>query len=719
MAKLAKEIDLGNLTSYVYPSGTYDADKLGIPSLMVQRTGATNADKWAGPIPPTVARPMETSAQVPGMMPWVMSWSPVEDWIFLADGASVAATRRVQMYKFNRTTSQFSWKGFITVSFPSAGTQGTYTVRGFRMIYDTYTTGTAAASGTAVTGTGTAWSASRLAVGSRIGFGSTNPSEITTWYEMQAIGSDTGITLTGSAGTVAGGPYVIEDLRAVMSLTNAVTVTNGGLFQVKGLSHDAFSPAGTAVPAATTVDNIRATYWHTDASTNTNTVTLGVGIQSKVSFTEQNIFVLDTIANPVMFKFNLRAALTPTAGKDTNAFVFKSGAGGALTGTASQVNNARLANTGHGPGAGSECLYFTTTTRVYRTAPVSTITTGSTSWLSGGDVMTEIPPGSTATQLAFAAMNSIEFIQSLDKFVITTTSATGARHYITQYRTDGGQFDRVFLIDTRHLSQTTASTDAPPIPATLGVIPHIWVESGIAYMTTTGATATTNFLYAFTVGSDWEYAEATNQRLVLPRMATAGALNYSKVAVNFQDVSGGASGYNLGAPTEGIRVYQRTSGITDDSGPWTLVDEYGDLSGIDGAAYIQFMIEFKNIGITCLPTRVYNLTVTYDDLSTDDHYQPSVGNSSLADKRFAWRFAAAWGGTVPALRVQLFNALTGFLLDDDDSVTQAGTWEKSTDGGDNWAAYNSTDKANDITYIRYTPASLADDLRVRAVLTEA
>jgi len=637
----------------------------------------------------------------------------------MADGAAVAATRRVQMYKFNRVTAQFTWKGFITVSLPSAGTQGTYTVRGFRMIYDTYTTGTASASGTAVTGTGSAWSASRLAVGSRIGFGSTNPNNITTWYEISAIGSDTGITLSGTAGTVTDGPYVIEDLRAVMSLTNAVTVTNGGLFQVKGLNHDIFSPVGTAVPAATTVDNIRASYWHTDAATNTNTVTLGVGVQSKVSFTEQNIFVLDTVANPFVFKFNLRAALTPTAGKDTNAFVFKSGAGGVLTGAPSQVNNARLATTGHGPGSGLECLYFTTASRVYRTAAVGTITSGSTTWLSGGDVMTEIPPGSTATQTAFGTLNSIEFIQSLDKFVITTTSASAARSYITQYRTDGGQFDRVFLTDTRQLNQTTASPDVPPIPTTLGVVPNIWVEGGIAYMSTTGATALNHFLYAFTVGADWEYAATTNQRLILPRIATSGAVNYSKVSVNFQDVAGGASGYNLGAPTEGIRVYYRTSGITDNSGAWTLTDESGDMSGVDGASYIQFCIEYKNIGITCLPTRVYNLTVTYDDLSTDDHYQPSVGNSSLSGKRFAWRFSSAWGGTVPTLRVQLFNALTDFLLDDDDSVTQAGTWEKSTDGGTSWASYNATDKANDITYIRYTPASLADDLRVKAVLTEA
>lgn len=718
MTKLAQEVNFGSLTEYVYPTGTYNADQLGVPDLMLQHSGAGDTDNWAGPIPPSVARPVETAGAVPGIMPWVHSWSDTEDWVFLADGAAVAATRRIQMFKFNRLTSTFSWQGFVTLTLPSAGTQGTYTIRGFRMSYEKYTTGTAAASGTAVTGSGTAWQASRIPVGCRIGFGSTDPTAISTWYEISAIGSDTGITLTAGAGTVADGPYVIEDLRALVLLTNAVTTTNGGLFQAKGLSHDIFSGGGTVIPAATTTDSIRAVYWHTDAATNTNIIGIGIGVDTIASFTEQHVYTLDTLVNPYAFKYNIRAALTPASGKDTNAFVLKTGAGGAVTGAISQVNNGRLVTAAHSTGSGLNCIYFTTATRVYRTADVSTFTGGSTTWLSGGDVMTEVPPGGTATQTAFGTMNCIEYIGSLDKFIICSTAATGGRHYITEYKVDASQFERVLLVDTRQLNQSTASSDAPPMPKTLAVVPHIWVENGIAFMVTTGTTAITNFLYAFPVSADWEYAADTDQRLVLPRVSTTGALNYSKVSVNFQDVMGGTSGYNLGAPTEGLRIYYRTSGITDDSGSWTLVPETGDMDGIAGADYIQFMIEFKTIGITCLPSRVYNVVVTYDDLSTDSHYQPSVGESDLTNKYFAWRFSTAWGSTVPTLRIRLYNALTGFLLNDDDSVTQDGTWEKSTDGGSTWGAYNATDKANDITYIRYTPSSLADNLRVRAMLTE-
>jgi hypothetical protein len=54
----------------------------------------------------------------------------------------------------------------------------------------------------------------------------------------------------------------------------------------------------------------------------------------------------------------------------------------------------------------------------------------------------------------------------------------------------------------------------------------------------------------------------------------------------------------------------------------------------------------------------------------------------------------------------------------DTSSGATGTWEKSTDGGSNWTSYNTTDKANETTYIRYTPLSLGDNIKVRALLTQ-
>ena len=165
-------------------------------------------------MPIAVSRPMEASVAIPYSFPWAMRWSETatdqKDWIFQADIATAAATRRLGMWEYDRLTAVLNYVGFLTITFP--GTSEAKTIRGLRMSYEKYSTGTVAASDTAVTGSGTAWQTNRCCVGNRIGFGSTDPNAITTWYEISAMASDTGITLATSAGTVtAGTPYVIED----------------------------------------------------------------------------------------------------------------------------------------------------------------------------------------------------------------------------------------------------------------------------------------------------------------------------------------------------------------------------------------------------------------------------------------------------------------------------------------------------------------------------
>jgi hypothetical protein len=103
---------------------------------------------------------------------------------------------------------------------------------------------------------------------------------------------------------------------------------------------------------------------------------------------------------------------------------------------------------------------------------------------------------------------------------------------------------------------------------------------------------------------------------------------------------------------------------------------------------------------------------------THSCFQPSASLSSALNKRFAWRFAVAFSGTVPALRIRLYNAVNGDLLVDDSTVNPDGTWEKATDGV-TWVAYGTlSDKSNETTYIRYTPASLGDNIKVQAILTQ-
>ncbi len=699
-------------TGTTTPYTSYDSTKTNLGVLIQQRTGASATDKFAGPMPIALARPMEASTAITVAYPHVIAYSPDVHWVFLAENSTAAATRRIIKYTYTISTGVFNWDGFITLTFPAA-TVG-HTVRGFRMTRDLYTTGAASVSGTAVTGSGTDWATSGLAVGSRIGFGTSDPTAVTTWYEISAVNSNTSITLTTSAGTVSSGAYVIEELRAIVSTSNTTT-TNGGLFIAKGLREIIFSTAGTTIPAATTVDNIRAVYWCADASTVTNTIACGVALGAKDSWTQQYAYVIDgTAGTNRVYKYNLRAALTSiVSGKTTSSFVLVTGAQ-TPTGTVSQANNGRVGTLAHGPGSGIESLYYVTTTRVYR-ASLSSITSGNIAWQS--DAMQEIPPGGTSTYPITSALNSVEISDATDRLIVMSSGTAGARSYVTQYNTVGNPFDHIFLIDDKQYDQSSTDAGAVAHPAISALPFSVWSEAGICYMCRISTVATTNQLYAVPLGAHWTYAASTpQQRLITPSLSTVNAVTFSRVYINSLNQLGSGT---LGLPPEPFRLFYRTSGIVDNSGTWNALDDGSVLNGIAPTSEIQFMFEFKILGGSCIPCRIYSLSLTYQDNTTDSHYQPSVGNSSITSKVFSWRFSTAFGGTVPTLKIQLFDAVTGgSLLNDTTTASAAGTWEKSVDGGSIWSTYNTSDKANDLTYIRYTPTSLADNIKVRALLTQ-
>ena len=85
--------------------------------------------------------------------------------------------------------------------------------------------------------------------GPRIGFGSTDPTQITQWFQIGSINSGTSLNLTTSPGVIpAGTPYVIEELRFAFAITQATAPTNGGLFLLKGACYLDFQTSTTAGP---------------------------------------------------------------------------------------------------------------------------------------------------------------------------------------------------------------------------------------------------------------------------------------------------------------------------------------------------------------------------------------------------------------------------------------------------------------------------------------
>jgi hypothetical protein len=220
-------------------------------------------------------------------------------------------------------------------------------------------------------------------------------------------------------------------------------------------------------------------------------------------------------------------------------------------------------------------------------------------------------------------------------------------------------------------------------------------------------------MYALPLGAHWTYAATTNQRVITPSISTPDCIAYKRMLTSVVDHVG-SEDYRI--PTASIIPYYRTNGITDNTGEWIPLSEDGDLSGLSPSSNIQFMFEFTTISLLCVPGRIMSMAVLYEDYSTDPHYQPSAGKTEIASKRFAWRFATAFGSTVPTLKVRLFDAVTGGLILEDSTIGPTGTWEKSTDGGSNWSAYNTTDKGNETTYVRYTPATLPDNIKIRSLL---
>lgn len=241
----------------------YDSSKTMLSSLFRQATGVNVEDRYVSPKPSALVNISEVAIGSQ-FMPHVYKWSSNIYWVFCASNAGAAATRTITLFEFDSNSSTLTYKGYITLSGTTVA--GNKTVRSLRGFVYEHTTGTVSTSGssTTITGSSTAFVDERIAVGARIGFGTTDPTAVATWYEITAIASNTSLTISGPVTLSAGTSYVIEEIRIALACTNA-TLINGGVHLIKGLNYSTFVSGGTTIAEATTVDNIRASYLLTDA----------------------------------------------------------------------------------------------------------------------------------------------------------------------------------------------------------------------------------------------------------------------------------------------------------------------------------------------------------------------------------------------------------------------------------------------------------------------
>lgn len=719
MTRIAIEQLVTTPTNLNYLSeSAYDYTKWNLGKGIIYNAGATALEKYISPHFDAI-HPMEESTAFACNYIYTINYSATLDYIFgLENSTGATATRRIHLWSVNKKTMARSWNGFITMTYLSATA---HTARDFKIDRKQESTGTVAVSGTAVTGISTLFSTNRVAVGARIGFGSTDPTAITTWYRISAISTDTGLTLATSAGTIgAGSAYIIEEYRPIVLNTNATT-TNGGIHYGKGISIEDFTSGGTTIAAATTVDNVKAMYWIKDAATQTNIVGAGMSQDhGAATATNLDLYVVDLVVagNYKFFKYNLHAALTVASGASTSAWVLATG-NNPVTGTGSQNAILSLATTSHGTGSGIKSLYLVTTTRVARVPVTQIISASTTVFSSPSDNITEIPPGGTSTFAVTNVMSSIEYCSALDAFIVGTTHSGGVVSYVTQYVASGAQFQMNFGRDYKYLEQSLKDSGHPTIFSNQSTAHH-WSDSGasnLIYGVKQGTAVSTNQIFIMAFGADRNYAATSAGYLISPQITTANVNKYYRCFANHINTIGTG---NLAKSTEHFSMYIRTTNITTDAtSGWNLVDETNDISSYAGASSVQFKIEFKTIGESCLPARILGINLEYEDTSTDSHYAVSVAKSSLASKIFAFWFKTAFGTTVPTLRISLYDADTaGLILTDMTTTSASGTFEKTTDGT-TWTAYNTTDRANATTWIRYTPTSIGDNIKVQAYLSLA
>lgn len=653
----------------------YDPDKINRGRHTGQfNLGAGPLDKFLGPAPLGVANFGESPLAIPSAFVHPVKISDDLFWIFGSDVATAAATRRVQLWTWVPSTSTYTLIGAIICTFPAATN---HTVRGLRAVLENYTTGTVGVLGTAVTGSGTAWNTDRLSVGSRIGFGSTDPNAITTWYQISAIGSDTGITLTSSAETVtAGTPYVIQDLIIVQATTNATT-TNGGLFVVKGLQYADFQSPATTIPAATTLDRIKAVYWLKDAAVVTNTVIGGSALGDRIGWGEQYIYSTNGNASlMILYRYNIRAALTLTAGAATltGSDIVITGTQG-VTGTLSQANNGRVATLAHGAGSGVPSLYLFTTTRILR-VPLSAVVAASTTFVA--DFMSETPPGGANTNIPNSVFTGLDVAQSLDKLVIAGAGSFGTV-FVTDYYTGGQALDRRACCVATQTPSVARDTDSPIFIHGVGsTTPFLWVEDGwLFWMYSQAVTANLNALTVYPLAADWEFQADVPNRIICPKIVLgATPAKLYRALVNAVENIGDST---MGVAPDAFRLQVRTSGIDDNSGAWTDVAPDGELSGLGTPSAIQFALQFRTAGVIMLPARVLSLALLYETADAlPSQYRWNFGDFNAGNGTFAWVQTALFGGTPGVHTINVYRADTDALV-----LTQASS---GTTNGDfeNW-----------------------------------
>lgn len=669
------------------------------------------------------------------------------DYVFMLDRMFNGFQRRIAFAAFDKSKNQWINQGSINFSasftptpqFTGFGSQVAAYLR-------TYTSGSVQVNGVGVTGSGTNWATNRIFQGSRIAFGTTSSLNVTNWYEIADVPTETNLRLLEPLVPIpshsAGTPYLIEELKVIAPL--GFTVGNfNGLLVINGLHAGTFANTRPLLyQYSSSADDRKQGYFLIRDALPSSSIYSGslnaVAFEpNPISPSEHYAYMSfgnlgGGVAQFGYQKYNISrpvSASTFLSGAISESFVLRTGN---YIDTGNTGLNMDLVTTNHGPGSGSLCIYHSfyarTGLRMF-CIPIKTTTlnSGSTNYIQS--YMLDVQAGGGVTR-GTSGQSVTTYIPSLDKFLCTPTQvSTGVGARISLYKfTDGP------LQDIRYGPYNTQVNNSPSSWISEKELPKHFIYNGDSFIFTAATDEMVYFmhqpaavgtssplsvsqtLFGVPIACDWEAAPNTKQWVTFPPIETPNAISYTTVYTKSPKFIGGdAFGY---AP-EQLVIYYRTSGIDDDSGKWIRLTSSGDLKDVPVASKIQFSIAFDVLGSFGLYNRLYGICLTYDKEQPDEHYQASLEESNIANNEIVWVQVKKWNSNIPNLKINIYNNLNNSLLINDTTAVQnQGTFEYSEDGGITYQAWDNTKDAIG-NRIKYTANSLPANTNVKIILNQS
>jgi hypothetical protein len=101
----------------------------------------------------------------------------------------------------------------------------------------------------------------------------------------------------------------------------------------------------------------------------------------------------------------------------------------------------------------------------------------------------------------------------------------------------------------------------------------VWSEEGVLYLCRNGTTAALNQIYTLPINAHRQYAFDNNQVIITRKIDISSSTKLYNIYVNSVNEMGSDT---FSIPPEPFSVYYRTSGIDDNTGGWTVLDNSRD-----------------------------------------------------------------------------------------------------------------------------------------------